>query len=141
MATITELINKVEEKHKKQLLPFRVGDTIKVHIKIKEGKRERLQVFEGIVIGMKGSGLSRTFKVRKISFGIGVERTFPFNAPVIDHVDLVRRGKVRRAKLYYLRKRVGKAAQVKRLDESKASKRKATVPSKPKVVAVETEAK
>ncbi len=94
-----------------------IGDFIKVHAKIKEGTRERIQVFEGTVIALKGSGLKETFTVRRVSYGVGVERIFPVNSPRIDHIDVVRKGVVRRAKLYYLRDRVGKAAKVKeRLD-------------------------
>ena len=93
---------------------FRPGDTVRVHVKVVEGNRSRVQVFEGDVIARKGSGIRETFTVRKISFnGIGVERTFPVHAPVIDHIDVMRRGKVRRAKLYYLRDRVGKKAKIK----------------------------
>lgn len=97
---------------------FRPGDTLRVHVKVTEGNRSRLQVFEGDVIARRGSGIRETFTVRKISFnGVGVERTFPVHAPVIDHIDVLRRGKVRRAKLYYLRDRVGKKAKIKELRE------------------------
>jgi large subunit ribosomal protein L19 len=92
---------------------FREGDTIKVHVKIKEGDKERLQVFEGVVIAKNNSGLSENITVRKISFGHGVERIFPLQAPVVDHIDVVRTGRVRRAKLYYLRGLKGKAARLK----------------------------
>ena len=98
---------------------FSVGDTIKVFFKIVEGTTERIQVFEGIVIAKNNSGIRRTFTVRKISYGVGVERIFPLHSPRIDHVEVVRRGKVRRAKLYYLRDRVGKAAKVKELIQKK----------------------
>lgn len=91
---------------------FNIGDLVKVHYKIIEGKRERIQVYEGYVIGMKGKGLSRTFKVRKISYSVGVERTFPLYSPNIANIELVRRGKIRRAKLYYLRDRSGKSALI-----------------------------
>ena len=91
---------------------FNIGDLVKVHYKIIEGKRERIQVYEGYVIGMKGKGLSRTFKVRKISYSVGVERTFPLYSPNIANIELVRRGKVRRSKLYYLRERSGKSAVI-----------------------------
>ncbi|MPZ73976.1 MAG: 50S ribosomal protein L19 [Nitriliruptorales bacterium] len=95
---------------------FRAGDTVKVHVKVTEGNRSRIQVFEGDVIARRGSGVRETFTVRKISFNaVGVERTFPVHAPVIDHIEVVRRGKVRRAKLYYLRDRVGKKAKIKEL--------------------------
>ena len=92
---------------------FCVGDTVKVHVKIKEGERERIQVFEGTVIAKKHGGLEETFTVRKVSNGIGVERVFPFHSPVVANVEVARKGKVRRGKLYYLRQRVGKAAKVK----------------------------
>jgi large subunit ribosomal protein L19 len=92
---------------------FRPGDTIKVHVKIKEGDKERLQVFEGTVIARNNSGVSETVTVRKVSFGQGVERIFPLHASIIDHIDFVRTGKVRRAKLYYLRGLKGKAARLK----------------------------
>ncbi len=92
---------------------FRPGDTIKVHVKIKEGDKERLQVFEGVVIARNNSGISETVTVRKISFGQGVERIFPLHASIVDHIDFVRTGKVRRAKLYYLRGLKGKAARLK----------------------------
>jgi len=97
---------------------FRPGDTVKVHVKVTEGTRTRIQVFEGDVIARRGSGIRESFTVRKISFNaIGVERTFPVHAPVIDHIEVMRRGKVRRAKLYYLRDRVGKKAKIKELRE------------------------
>ncbi|MCI8827475.1 MAG: 50S ribosomal protein L19 [Ruminiclostridium sp.] len=90
-----------------------VGDTVRVHLKVKEGNRERIQVFEGTVIAKKHGGINETFTVRRISYGVGVEKVFPLYSPVIEKVETVRRGKVRRAKLYYLRDRVGKAAKVK----------------------------
>jgi large subunit ribosomal protein L19 len=92
---------------------FRAGDTVRVHVRVVEGERERVQVFEGIVIRRRGSGLSKTFTVRKLSFGVGVERTFPLHSPMIARIEVVKRGDVRRAKLYYLRSRVGKKAKVK----------------------------
>lgn len=92
---------------------FNIGDTVKVHVKIKEGNRERVQVFEGTVIAKRGGGVSETFTVRRISYGVGVEKVFPVNSPNVEKIDVVRRGKVRRSKLYYLRDRVGKAAKVK----------------------------
>jgi large subunit ribosomal protein L19 len=107
------LLTKVVEKNKKEVPEFRPGDTIKVHVRIKEGDKERLQAFEGTVIARKNSGLGETITVRKVSFGQGVERIFPVHAPVIDHIDVVRTGKVRRAKLYYLRELRGKAARLK----------------------------
>lgn len=93
--------------------PFRPGDTLRVHVKVIEGKRERVQVFEGTCIRRRGSGLNQTFTVRRISYGVGVERTFPLFSPRIEKIEVVRRGKARRARLYYLRERLGKAAKVK----------------------------
>jgi large subunit ribosomal protein L19 len=90
-----------------------IGDTVRVHVKVKEGARERTQVYEGTLIAKKGGGIAETFKVRRITYGVGVERTFLVHSPNIEKVDIVRRGKVRRAKLFYLRDRVGKAAKVK----------------------------
>ena len=92
---------------------FSVGDRIKVFVKVVEGARERLQAFEGLVIAKKNGGIRETFTVRRISFGVGVERTFPLHSPKIDHIEIVRKGKVRRAKLYYMRGRTGKAAKIK----------------------------
>jgi large subunit ribosomal protein L19 len=94
---------------------FKVGDTVKVHFKIVEGKTERVQIYEGLVIAMKNSGVGKTFMVRKISYGVGVERVFPINSPRIEKVEVVRSGKVRRAKLYYIRTKVGKKSKVKLL--------------------------
>lgn len=94
-------------------LNFNVGDTVRVSVKIREGDRERIQVFEGTVIARKGSGVSETFTVRRVSYGVGVERVFPYHSPNVTAVEVVRRGRVRRSKLYYLRDRVGKAAKVK----------------------------
>ncbi len=92
---------------------FWPGDTVKVNVRVVEGTRSRIQVFEGVVISRRGGGLRETFTVRKISFGVGVERTFPLHSPVIESIEVTRRGKVRRAKLYYLRERVGKKARIK----------------------------
>jgi len=92
---------------------FSIGDTVRVHVKIKEGDRERIQTFEGTVIARKHSGVSETFTVRRVSYGVGVERVFPLHSPNIDKLEVVRKGKARRGKLYYLRNRVGKAAKVK----------------------------
>ena len=104
----------IEKDFVKETLPqFSVGDTVRVHVNIKEGNRERIQIFEGIVIAKKGSSISETFTVRRVSYGVGVERVFPIHSPNVAKVEVVRRGKVRRAKLYYLRSRVGKAAKVK----------------------------
>ena len=102
------------EKQKKANVPsVAIGDTVKVHLKVKEGNRERIQIFEGTVIAKKHGGIEETFTVRRISYGIGVEKVFPVHAPSIEKVEVVRHGKVRRAKLYYLRDRVGKSAKVK----------------------------
>jgi large subunit ribosomal protein L19 len=111
------LLNKFVEKNRRADTPeFRPGDTIKVHVKIKEGEKERIQVFEGTVLARKNTGMGETITVRKISFGQGVERIFPLSAKIIDHIDIVRTGKVRRAKLYYLRGLKGKAARLKERD-------------------------
>ena len=106
-------IRLVEAKYKKEaILPFEIGDTVKVWVKIIEGDRERLQAYEGTVISIRGKGINKSFIVRKISYGVGVERIFLLNSPRIDHVDIIRKAKVRRAKLYYLRKKVGKKARL-----------------------------
>jgi len=96
---------------------FRAGDTLKVHVRVVEGNRSRVQIFQGVVISRQGGGLRETFKVRKISFGVGVERTYPLHSPAIDRVEVVTRGDVRRAKLYYLRELRGKKAKIKELRE------------------------
>lgn len=115
-----DIIKAIEAKQiKENAENFAVGDTVKVFFKIVEGTTERVQVFEGIVIAKNNSGIRRTFTVRKISYGVGVERIFPLHSPRIESVEIVRRGKVRRAKLYYLRDRVGKAAKVKELIQKK----------------------
>ena len=103
------------EQLKKDVPNVNIGDTVKVYNKIKEGTRERIQIFEGTIIARKGSGVSETFTVRRVSYGVGVEKVFPVNSPNVAKVELVRSGKVRRSKLYYLRDRVGKAAKVKEL--------------------------
>ena len=111
---MNEIIKNIEaEQLKKDVPQFNVGDTVRVHALIKEGNRERIQIFEGTVIAKKHGGIEETFTVRRISYGIGVEKVFPLHAPSIEKVEVVRHGKVRRAKLYYLRDRVGKAAKVK----------------------------
>jgi len=108
------LLSKYIEKNRRRDTPeFRPGDTIRVHVKIKEGEKERLQAFEGVVLARKNTGMGESITVRKVSFGQGVERIFPLNARLIDHIDVVRTGRVRRAKLYYLRKLKGKAARLK----------------------------
>lgn len=107
------LIQAVEEQHlRKDLPPFKPGDTVKVQVKVVEGDKERLQAFEGICIRRRGTGLSATFTVRKVTYGVGVERTFPMHSPSIDRIEVLRQGQVRRAKLYYLRKLRGKAARI-----------------------------
>jgi len=109
-----DIIKAIEQEQLRTDLPVvSIGDHVKVHLKIKEGNRERVQVFEGTVIAKKGSGLSETFTVRRVSYGVGVERILPVHSPNIEKIEIVRKGKVRRAKLYYLRERVGKAAKVK----------------------------
>ncbi len=109
-----DIIRAIEAEQIRTDLPnFSVGDTVKVHIKIKEGTKERVQVFEGTVLKRQNGGLRETFTVRRVASGVGVEKTFPVNAPVIEKIEIVRLGKVRRAKLFYLRDRVGKAAKVK----------------------------
>jgi len=109
-----DLMQAFTEKYKKAEPPvMAIGDTVRVHLKVKEGNRERIQVFEGTVIAKKHGGIEETFTVRRISYGVGVEKVFPIHAPSIEKVEVVRHGKVRRAKLYYLRGRVGKAAKVK----------------------------
>jgi large subunit ribosomal protein L19 len=100
---------------------FRPGDTVKVHARVVEGNRSRIQIFQGVVIRRQGSGLTETFTVRKLSFGVGVERTYPINSPVLDRIEVVTRGDVRRAKLYYLRDLRGKKAKIKELRETKVA--------------------
>jgi len=113
---MNEIIRAIEAEQLRTDLPnFKVGDNVKVYVKIKEGTRERVQMFEGTVIKKQNGGLRETFTVRRVALGTGVERTFPINSPAIEKVEISRRGKVRRAKLFYLRDRVGKAAKVKEL--------------------------
>ena len=114
------VIQAIEAEQMKENLPdFRIGDTIKVHVKIVEGQTERIQVFEGICIAKRSSGVRKTFTVRKISYGVGVERVFPLHSPRVDKIEVVRPGRVRRAKLYYLRDRFGKSAKVRELIKKK----------------------
>ncbi len=109
-----EIIREIEKEQLKSDLPvFSAGDTVKVHIRVKEGKRERIQIFEGVVLKRQNGGVRETFTVRKISFGVGVEKIFPVHSPSIEKIEVTRKGKVRRARLNYLRDRVGKAAKVK----------------------------
>lgn len=111
-------IKAIEESYRKEIPAFNIGDTIKVFVKVVEGDKERLQPFEGAVIARKGSGTRETFTVRKMSFGVGVERVFPLHSPIIDKIKVVKRGVVRRAKLYYLRDKKGKSAKIKEKDIS-----------------------
>ena len=111
---------------------FKVGDTVKVHFKIIEGKTERIQIYEGLVIAIKNSRVGKTFTVRKNSYGVGVERVFPLHSPRVARVELVRPGKVRRAKLYYIRNKIGKGAKIKELIVSKKAAQKAKTPEAPK---------
>ncbi len=106
-------INTIEESYKKEIPPFSIGDTVNVSIKIKEGEKERIQIFTGVVIGRQGGGIRETFTVRKISYGVGVEKVFPLHSPLLDNIKVAKQGVVRRAKLYYLRDKKGKAAKVK----------------------------
>jgi large subunit ribosomal protein L19 len=114
---ITQLIDVIEKRQLRADIPeFQPGDTVKVHVKIKEGEKERIQAFEGVVIARKHSGVRETITVRKMSFGVGVERIFPLHASVLDKIEVTRRGRVRRAKLYYLRALRGKAARIRERD-------------------------
>ena len=113
---MSNIITEITQDQLRSDLPtFKPGDTVKVHVKIVEGSRERIQLFEGVVIKRRGGGISETFTVRKISYGVGVERTFPVHTPKIANLEVVRKGKVRRAKLYYLRNLRGKAARIKEI--------------------------
>ncbi|GAC1380166.1 MAG: 50S ribosomal protein L19 [Marmoricola sp.] len=116
MANVIDQLNAASLRS--DLPDFRSGDTVKVHVKVVEGNRSRIQVFQGVVIRVQGSGIGRTFTVRKVSFGVGVERTFPLNSPIFEKVEVVTRGDVRRAKLYYLRELRGKKAKIKERRES-----------------------
>ncbi len=116
-----DAIKIIDEGFKKDIPSFRVGDTIRVMTRIKEGDKERLQAFEGVVIARRGSGIRKTFTVRKISYGIGVEKIFPLHSPLIDKIELLKEGDVRRAKLYYLRGKKGKAVKVKEKSFVKSS--------------------
>ena len=119
---MSNILNELDNESKRDDIPgFRPGDTVKVHVKVVEGSRSRVQVFQGVVIRRQGGGLQETFTVRKVSFGVGVERTFPLHTPIVDKVEVVTRGDVRRAKLYYLRELRGKAAKIKEKREVPAS--------------------
>ncbi|MBU0934708.1 MAG: 50S ribosomal protein L19 [Spirochaetes bacterium] len=109
------LIRKIESAQIKEMIDFKVGDTVRVNFKIVEGKTERIQAYEGLVIAFKNAGVGKTFTVRKNSYGVGVERVFPMYSPRIDSLEIVRYGKVRRAKLYYIREKIGKKAKIKEL--------------------------
>src|SRR5690554_3878350 len=114
MNEIMDVIKMIENQQLRDDIPeFNVGDTVRVFVKVVEGNRQRLQAFEGVVIQRKNGGINETFTVRRVSYGVGVERTFPVHSPMIDRIEVIRRGKVRRAKLFYLRNRVGKAARIK----------------------------
>lgn len=104
-----------QEQLRSDIPEFRPGDTLRVHVKVREGQRQRIQVFEGVVIRRRGGGISETYTVRKVSYGVGVERTFPVHTPNVEKIERIRRGKVRRAKLYYLRNLSGKAARIKEI--------------------------
>jgi large subunit ribosomal protein L19 len=119
---MSNILNEFDNASKRDDIPaFRAGDTVKVHVKVVEGNRSRVQVFQGVVIRRQGGGLQETFTVRKVSFGVGVERTFPMHTPIVDKVEVVTRGDVRRAKLYYLRELRGKAAKIKEKRDVPAS--------------------
>ena len=116
------ILNAIEKPQLKQGIPaFRVGDTIKVHAKVVEGDKERIQIFEGVVIGRQGGGSREVVRVRKLSYGVGVERLFPLHSPMIDKIEIAKEGKIRRAKLYYLRELRGKAARIKEKERALAS--------------------
>jgi large subunit ribosomal protein L19 len=119
---MSNVLNELDNASKRDDVPdFRPGDTVKVHVRVVEGNRSRVQVFQGVVIRRQGGGLRETFTVRKVSFGVGVERTFPVHTPIIEKIDVVTRGDVRRAKLYYLRDLRGKAAKIKEKRDTHAS--------------------
>ncbi len=111
-----EIMDQLEKSQMKKDIPdFRPGDTVRAHVRVVEGSRERIQVFEGVVIKRRGSGMNESFTLRRVSYGVGVERTFPLHAPKVEKIEVVRRGRVRRAKLYYLRQRRGRAARIREL--------------------------
>ena len=113
-----DLLRTIGQEYIKEVPAFNVGDTVKVHIKIKEGNRERIQIFEGFVLKKQNGGVSETFTVRRIASGVGVEKTFPLHSPLVEKIEVVRRGNVRRAKLNYMRERTGKAAKIKSKEEA-----------------------
>ena len=109
-----DVLSSITQEYMKSDIPaFNVGDTVKVHVKIKEGNRERIQIFEGFVLKRQGGGIGETFTVRRIASGVGVEKTFPIHSPLVEKIELVRRGRVRRARLHYMRQRTGKSAKIK----------------------------
>jgi large subunit ribosomal protein L19 len=120
MANVVDAL--AQQSVRSDIPEFRAGDTLKVHVKVIEGSRSRVQVFQGVCIRLQGSGVGRTFTVRKISFGVGVERTFPLHTPIIEKIEVVTRGDVRRAKLYYLRNLRGKAAKIKEKRQTPAAR-------------------
>jgi len=133
------LFDKIEsEQFRKDVTPFNVGDTVRVHTKVKEGDKERIQVFSGVVIGRRGRGINATFTVRRISYGEGVERVFPVHSPRVEKVEVERQGRVRRAKLTYLRSRLGKGATLVKEKETKVAKGQAAPVSAPESQAPET---
>jgi large subunit ribosomal protein L19 len=148
---MNQVVEGIENRQLRSDIPeFQPGDTVRVHVRIREGDKERIQAFEGIVIARKHSGVRETITVRKTSFGVGVERIFPLHASVIDRIDVVRRGRVRRAKLYYLRKLRGKAARIRERDTrgeraqtaaASASSRDRAVPAEPTNTVTEAEPK
>jgi large subunit ribosomal protein L19 len=130
--TIMNRLQRLEQTFPTNSVPvFEIGDTVRVHVKVIEGEKERVQVFEGVVIARKGKKISETFTVRKISYGVGVERMFPVNSPNIAKIDVMRKGKVRRAKLYYLRDKKGKQAKVPERDFSRTASRTKAAKNKP----------
>ena len=135
-----DIIKSIEHEHLKNKIPeLKIGDTVRVHVRIKEGNKERIQVFEGIIIKKQGGGVNATFTVRRISYGVGVEKTFLVHSPLLEKVEVVRVGKVRRAKLYYLRDRVGKAAKTKekvgaRIENKEITIKEEVVPGESEVV-------
>ena len=123
-----DIIKSIEHEQMKNKIPdLKVGNTVKVHVRVKEGNRERIQVFEGIIIKVQGGGVNQTFTVRKISYGVGVEKTFLVHSPLVEKVELVRVGKARRARLFYLRDRVGKAAKTKEMVGARIENREITI--------------
>jgi len=123
------LIGAVEESFKKEITPFNIGDTVRVSVKVVEGDKERIQPFDGVVIARHGGNTRETFTVRKISFGVGVERIFPLYSPNVEKIDVLKRGSIRRAKLYYLRGKKGKAAKIKEKERVYAPKAQAAAAS------------